>query len=195
MTHPLSHDAAPNRTHDTASYPTLYPRWAKLLHLGLAVFGIAAFATGELAGDGPGAWGYLLHAYLGLSLGAVILTRLVVGLGVRGPLGFRAWRPFSRAQLKAAGEDIRALFRGKLPDRDHHDGLAGVVQAAGLIIFCWMSLTGTLLFLLGDGAHLVEELHEVGESLIPLYLGLHVGAVLLHSLAGDPVWRRMFTSK
>ncbi|GAA5190667.1 cytochrome b/b6 domain-containing protein [Ferrimonas gelatinilytica] len=174
---------------------TPYPNWAKLLHLGLAVFGIAAYATGELAEGGPSAFGYLLHAYLGLSLGAVMLTRFFVGLGTRNPLAFRTWRPLSRAQRQRTAEDIRTLFRGKLPERDHHNGLAGVVQAAGLILFFWMSLTGTALFLLGDSAPFVGELHEVGESLIPLYLGLHVGAVVLHALAGDPVWKRMFSSR
>lgn len=28
--------------------------------------------------------------------------------------------------------------------------------------------------------------------LIPIYLGIHVGAVLLHALAGDHRWRRTF---
>jgi hypothetical protein len=66
-----------------------------------------------------------------------------------------------------------------------------------LIIFCWMGLTGTGLFLLGDGQEvrlfeILEELHEIGESLIPLYLVLHVGSVLVHSMAGKPIWQRMW---
>jgi cytochrome b561 len=39
---------------------------------------------------------------------------------------------------------------------------------------------------------IIEELHEVGEALIPLYLALHVGSVLVHSLAGRPIWQRMW---
>ncbi len=60
-------------THDF-SYSTA----ARLIHLGLAVFGIAAFLTGELAEDG-GRSGYLIHAYLGLSLAAVMLLRMGTG--------------------------------------------------------------------------------------------------------------------
>ena len=39
----------------------------------------------------------------------------------------------------------------------------------------------------------VEELHETGESMIPLYLFLHVGAVILHTISGNSVWKRMFS--
>ena len=79
-----------------------------------------------------------------------------------------------------------------------HEGLAGLTQAFGIAIFGWMGATGTGLFLLGGGPEgelfeVVEEIHEVGETLIPLYLALHVGSVLMHSLAGNPIWRRMWT--
>ena len=41
---------------------TAYPWQGRLIHLGLAGFGIAAWLTGELAEEG-GRSGYLLHAY------------------------------------------------------------------------------------------------------------------------------------
>jgi cytochrome b561 len=87
-----------------------------------------------------------------------------------------------------------------VPERDRHQGLAGLTQAFGLLVFLWMSLTGTTLFMLGSGVNsdvfeFVEEIHEVGESLIPLYLALHVGAVLLHTLCGKPIWKKMFNFK
>jgi hypothetical protein len=79
-----------------------------------------------------------------------------------------------------------------------HEGLAGLTQAFGITVFAWMGATGTGLFLLGGGPEseffeVMEEIHEVGEALIPFYLALHVGSVLLHSLAGNPLWRRMWT--
>lgn len=46
-----------------------------------------------------------------------------------------------------------------------------------------------------DIFEVVEEIHEVGESLIPLFLALHVGAVLLHTLCGKAIWKRMFNFK
>lgn len=81
-----------------------------------------------------------------------------------------------------------------------HEGIAGLVQAVGLLAFGWMAITGTGLFIFGgelesDLIELVEELHEIGEGIIPLYLALHVGAVLAHSIAGKPVWKRMWAFK
>jgi len=74
------------------------------------------------------------------------------------------------------------------------------VQAFGLLVFGWMAITGSGLFIFGgepetDLIELVEELHEIGESIIPLYLALHVGAVFAHSVVGKPVWQRMWFLK
>lgn len=175
-----------------------YPGYAKIIHLGIAVFGISAFLTGEIAEDGSDTWGYLLHAYLGLSLAAFMLARLSAGLGASTALSFSGWSPFSRQQWSMALEDFRALLTLSIPERDRHQGLAGITQAFGLIIFSWMAISGSALFVLGGGKEsevfeIIEELHEVGESLIPLYLALHIGAVILHSISGKPVWKKMFS--
>jgi cytochrome b len=175
-----------------------YPLYAKILHSGMAGFGILAFLTGEFAEDGSGSLGYLLHAYLGLSLAAFVLLRLLRGLVGPGPLRFTDWSPISRQQWDKALQDIQDLLRFRIPERGMHEGLAGLTQAIGIAIFGWMGATGTGLFLLGGGPEsmlfeLVEEVHEVGEALIPLYLALHVGSVLMHTLAGNPIWRRMWT--
>jgi cytochrome b561 len=169
------------------------------LHLGLAVFGIGAFLSGELAEHDQGT-GYWLHAYLGLSLSALIAGRIVLGFTTNTPLSFKGWSPFSRRQWQLALEDFRALLSLKVPHRERHQGLAGLTQALGLMLFAWMGLSGSGLFVLGREAEyllfkIIEELHEVGESLIPLYLALHIGAVVLHSLAGKPVWPHMFRFK
>jgi len=174
-----------------------YPIYAKIIHLGIAVFGITAFLTGELAENGGASQGYLLHAYLGLSLAAFMLMRIFIGLTPFEALSFKGWSPFSRLQWRLALEDFRTLLRLGVPERDRHQGLAGLTQAFGLIIFAWMALTGTGLFMLGGGPEsetfeFIEEVHEVGESLIPLYLALHVGAVILHTLSGNPIWKKMF---
>ncbi len=175
-----------------------YPLYAKILHFGMAGFGIAAFLTGELAEDGFNSLGYLLHAYLGLSLATFVLLRVLRGLIGSGPLRFSDWSPISRHQWELALQDIGSLLRFRVPERGMHEGLAGLTQAFGIAIFAWMGATGTGLFLLGGGPEsglfeVVEEAHEVGEALIPLYLALHVGSVLLHSLAGRPIWQKMWT--
>jgi hypothetical protein len=41
----------------------------------------------------------------------------------------------------------------------------------------------------------VKEAHEVGTALIPVYLGLHVRAVIAHSLTGHQVWKELFFLK
>lgn len=174
-----------------------YSLAGKLIHLGLAGFGIAAFFTAELAEEGSQSFGYLLHAYLGLSLAAVMLIRLGAGLGRGESLGFRHWSILRLAQWRMVAEDLRDLVRFRIPDRARHQGLAGLVQALGLLIFAWMAITGSGLYFLGGGAEsalyeFMEEAHELGEGLIPAYLILHVGAVVLHTLIGQPVWQRMF---
>lgn len=171
-------------------------RRAQLLHWGLALFGIAAWLTGENADDGFNSNGFLLHLYLGLAVLAFILTRFGAGLLTRGKLSFKGWTYFNRQQWRMAAQDIGQLIRFKLPHRDMHQGIAGLVQFSGLLLFLWMALSGTAIFLLQNSAgsavfEAVEEGHEVGEALIPLFLILHVGAVIVHTLSGDPVWKSM----
>lgn len=178
----------------------IYSTYTKILHMGLAVFGIAAYLTGESAEHGTLSSGYLLHAYLGLSLAAFIFVRIISGFIGPLTLRFSDWSPFSRRQWRLATEDIGILLRLKIPKRSMHEGLAGLVQAFGLAIFCWMGATGCILFLMGSAPEsnlfeLVEEAHELGESAIPLFLALHIGAVILHLLAREPVWKRMWITR
>jgi cytochrome b561 len=181
-----------------ASRDYIYPLYARALHFGMAAFGIAAFLTAEGAENGGNSSAYLLHAYLGLSLTTFVLLRLVRGVVGSGPLRFSGWSPFSRRQWMLAFQDVRSLLKLRVPERGMHEGLAGLTQAFGLVIFAWMGVTGTGMFLLSGSAErgiieVLEEAHEVGEALIPLYLALHVGSVVVHSLAGRPIWRRMWT--
>ena len=55
------------------------PHWIKWTHLGLAVFGVTAYFTAELAEYSDG-FGYYLHAYLGLTLLVFLLSRIVYGV-------------------------------------------------------------------------------------------------------------------
>lgn len=175
-----------------------YPWYGKLLHLGMAGFGITAYLTGELAEGGANSTGYWLHAYLGLSLACFVLMRIIRGVVGPGPLRFSGWSPFSRRQWILAAQDLGSLIRFRIPERGMHEGLAGLTQALGILIFALMGATGTVLLLPSGGAEsglfeAMEEIHEAGEALIPAYLVLHAGAALLHLLAGHPNWRRMWT--
>ncbi len=177
-----------------------YPTYAKLIHLGLAVFGITAYLTSEFADNDVTSTGYLLHSYLGLSVAVIIALRLLIGSAPSGALSFKSWSLFSTQQWQLEFEDFRTLLSCKVPERGKHQGLSGITQAFGLFIFTLMSITGTALFMLGTGGEneafeFIEEIHEVGETLIPLYLCLHVGAVVLHVVCGKPIWKKMFKFK
>ncbi|MDH5533965.1 MAG: cytochrome b/b6 domain-containing protein [Betaproteobacteria bacterium] len=170
---------------------------SRLIHLALAVGGIGAVATGELAEDAG--FGASLHTWLGITLAAALALRIL--WGVIGPLHarFSYWVPYSTARLKLAGEDLLGLLALKLPRRPAHQGLAGLVQSFGLAVFAWMALTGLPLYFFGAPGEdeggvigVLEELHEAGEGLAWAYLALHVGAVVVHSLAGHDEWQDMF---
>lgn len=173
----------------------------RLIHLGLALLGIAAWISGLFAGDYKriGHPGFSIHQWFGISLSFLVFFRVWMGFYGSKEALFREWVPFTLERLRWVMEDLVKLLRLKLPDRPAHGGLAGVVQIFGLAVFAWMAATGMLMFIFlqpGHKArglmHLLKELHEAGLWLIPIFLGIHVGAVTLHALTGNPVWRRAF---
>jgi cytochrome b len=178
-----------------------YDLATRLIHLGLALLGIAALVSGQFAGDyrrvpHPG---FDIHAWIGLGMAGAVAARVLWGLF--GPAEWRLsqlW-PGSRSRLRMIEEDLRRMAKLELPMHEGHAGIAGLVQAIGLLAFAWMAVTGVILNLyLEPGSRAsgwvraVKELHEGGQAVVIGYLVLHVGAVLAHSLAGTPVWRRMF---
>jgi len=174
-----------------------YSLMAKMIHMGIAVFGIAAYLTAEGAEHSDAGLGYLLHAYLGMTLAFFILLRIGRGYIGSADMRFVNWSPFSRRQLAMALEDIKGIIRFNIPERGMHQGIAGLVQAFGLIIFAWMGASGSVMFFIDETTNkflfeIFEELHEVGEGLIPLFLLLHVGAVIVHSATGKQNWKRMW---
>ncbi len=171
--------------------------WSRLIHLVLALSGVAAVATGDFADDSR--LGFGIHAWIGIAFALAIGLRVLWGLLGPREMRFSTWVPHNRAQMQPALDDVLGLLRLRLPQRPLHGGIAGVIQALGLAVFAWMAVTGVLLFFLVEPgvraaglAEVVEELHEAGEGLVYAYLGLHVGAVVLHALAGDSSWRTMF---
>jgi len=173
---------------------------AKLIHMGLAVFGILAYLTAEGAEHSDGGIGYQLHAYLGLTLMTFVVLRITSGYTGTAKMRFSSWSPFSKQQWMQSIDDVKNLIRFRIPERGMHEGIAGLVQAFGLIIFAWMGATGTALYFLNESTNgtlyeIFEETHEVGESLIPLFLLLHVGAVIIHTLTGEPNWKRIWHIK
>jgi cytochrome b len=174
---------------------------SRLIHLGLAVLGIAALVSGLFAGDYKrmAHLGFSCHRWLGISLSLLVFYRVWLGFYGRQETLFREWVPYTPERLRWVMEDLVGLLRLKLPDRPTHGGLAGVVQTFGLAVFSWMAATGTLMFFFLEPGHkargpmhLVKELHEACLWLMVIFLAIHVAAVILHALAGDQSWRRAF---
>lgn len=173
----------------------------RVWHLAMVVICLAAWLTGFLADDYKHLKhaGYILHGTIGMALSFVLC--LYLGYGMVGPrqLRFSQWFPFTGERLRQTGRDLAGLARFKLPEHKRHQGLAGLVQFCGILIFFWLAATGALMyFFVEPGSkmqgvlHAVKEAHEVGGVLIPLYLAVHGGAVIAHSLTGDQVWKEMF---
>jgi len=192
------------RDNDKTSTDAPLGAFVILVHLGLLIAGMTAWLSGDMADDYKrlAHSGFTLHSWVGMGAAFFIFLRLV--WGVFGPqnVRFTRWVPFTRERLALVGEDIRGLLRFQMPERPTHEGLSGLVQTFGLLIFLFMALSGGFLFFsLEPGqkatglAHAVKELHEAGELLVPLFLFTHVGAVTLHALAGRHLWRRMILLK
>lgn len=177
-----------------------YDAATRLIHLALLLFGIAALVSGQFAGDYRRELhtGFDIHRWLGLGMALAVAVRLAWGFLGPTEVRFASWLPVTRARLAVVGQDIAALARLRLPVHVGHEGLSGLVQAIGLAAFAWMAVTGAILFAwLEPGtraagwARAIKELHEGGQVVALAYIAVHAGAVLVHSLADDPVWRRM----
>ena len=174
---------------------SIFPIWIQWIHLGLAFFGVTAYLTGELA-EHSNSYGYLLHAYLGLILLLFLINRFLYGFFGQHVYRFSNWFPYQFSYFDSIKEDLRCFAMLKLPKRKDHRGLAGLVQAFGLVIFSWMAVTGTIMFIIDvNDDSFISELHEVGEGLIPLFLGLHLGAVALHIISGHNLLSKIFPMK
>lgn len=192
----MAHEARHAAIKDPAAYDTT----TRLIHLLLAAVGVAALVSGQFAGDyrRPEHAGFDIHRWVGIAMTFALGLRFVWGLAGPSEVRFSSWFPVTRARLMAVREDLAALARLRIPERAGHGGLAGLVQAIGLLAFAWMAVSGAILFAyLETGARAtgwaraVKELHEGAQPVVLAYIGLHVGAVIAHSFAGDPVWRRM----
>lgn len=177
-----------------------YDLGTRLIHALLAVCAIAALISGQFAGDYRRADhpGFDVHRWLGVAMAVALLLR--IGWGLAGPAAarFSRWLPVTRARLSLVRGDLAGMLRLRLPAREGHEGISGLVQAIGLATFLWLAASGALLFIgLEPGTRAtgwiraVKELHEAAEPVAIAYLALHVGAVVAHSVAGHPVWQRI----
>lgn len=176
----------------------------RLFHFGMMVFAVSAWLTGDWADDYKKVeyLGFTIHKWLGIGLTLPLAMRLLYGAIGPKALRFSSWVPWTAVRLKHFGQGLFHLVTLTAPKRPAHLAVAGMVQSLGLALFSWMATTGTIMFyFLEPGRksrglmHLVKEMHEVGESLIPVYLTIHIGAVAIHALYGRHIWRKMLFLK
>ncbi|HEX7382185.1 MAG TPA: cytochrome b/b6 domain-containing protein [Nevskiaceae bacterium] len=185
--------------------PAPLDRTTRLLHLGLAVFGIWAWLVGAgVIGAGardynhPDHSWYLQHRWVGLVFTAFLLARILWGIAGPSNARFSRWMPWTASRFRFVIEDLRLLIHFRLPERPVHVGLSGFVEGLGLLAFLWLALSGvsnaitiTPGVTLTGWPHVVKHWHQIGVYLVPAYLVLHVGATILHSLAGRQIWKKM----
>ncbi|WP_417910278.1 cytochrome b/b6 domain-containing protein [Candidatus Electronema sp. PJ] len=170
-------------------------------HLAMIALVLMAVLTGDRADDYKQIEhaGFLLHGTIGVTVFVALCFYFLYSF--LGPQGSRltTWFPLTLNRLKQTGKDLAVLSRFKLPEHKRRQGLAGLVEFFGLMAFSWLAVTGTLMFFFMERGvkaqgimHAVKEAHEIGTVLIPVYLVIHVGAVIAHSVTGHQVWKEMF---
>ena len=173
----------------------------RVLHVGLVVFGTWAWWIGEDAHDyhKPDHSGYMLHMYVGLAFAAFLALRLLWGFVGPKELRFSSWFPWNRKRFAYVKDDLRTLMRFRMPVPVTHRGLNAMVQSLGIVLFTWQGASGTLMSMFivpgqkSEGwLDVMQDIHHEGGGIwIPTYLGLHVGAAVLHSLTGHQIWKKM----
>lgn len=184
----------------TENHPVELDKVTRILHLGLAAFGVWAWWIGEDAGDYKSMdhfW-YSQHMWVGTIFTIFLILRILWGIFGPASARFSNWVPWTKARFMPVVEDIKTLLHLRVPKRPSHVGLAGLVEALGLLAFLWLGLSGVALsFFIAPGSkligwpHALKELHEIGDVLVPTYLILHVGATLLHIITGKQIWKKM----
>ena len=172
----------------------------RVLHLGVAVLGTWAWWIGEDAGDyhKPLHPNFTLHEYVGLAFSAVLALRLLYGFFGPKALRFGAWMPYTRERFAAVRDDVRTLLRFRMPEPHVHRGLNAAVQGLGILLFTWQAISGTIMSIYivpGERAvgwlHELKEIHQWSSVWIPTYLGLHIGATVLHAFTKHHIWKKM----
>jgi len=173
----------------------------RFVHLFLVSLCLAGWGSAQFAGDYKYAehLGFDVHRWIGVGFAAALLLRVLYGLLGPHAVRFANWFPFSASNLKLAEQDIAQLSRLQVTERAPHEGIAGLVQGLGVIAFIAIASTGVAMALyLEPGSrasgwlHAVKQIHEAAQLLIPAYLLLHLGGVVLHALFGQDLWRSMF---
>ena len=177
-----------------------YSRITKLLHLGVAST-ISLQLLLSLVMEAPHAGrtrslmesiGYDLHEFVGLAALTFISLHWLVFLSGNAYKGLGHFFPwFSSQRRQSVWREAKALMHLQLGEVATQDQVAGALQGLGLLIGLMLAVSGGVIFwgMAADGSggpmiHLVKEFHGFWGPVMWGYLGIHLGATLLHRVLG-----------
>lgn len=137
-------------------------------------------------------FGYEAHEMAGMAVFVVLALHWIVfvsGHAYKGVEHFFPW--FSKTRMQTVLSDIRELLRLKVGDPEQEDYLSSAFQGLGLIVGSILAASGAVLVfgIAKNGAmsapvHALKEFHEFWGPIMWGYLGIHVGATVLHIAFG-----------
>jgi len=147
--------------------------------------------------------GFEMHEFLGLSIAALILLRIMLAMTSLPGANWRELAPWaSVAGRKQLGTEIKMQMadwkKGKLASLDDGETLARCVHGFILLAGVIMGATGTILFFgwsrtapQTEIIELIASTHEVVVGGLEALLGAHVLAVILHQRQGHNIIARI----
>ena len=155
-----------------------------ILHFCIALFTTINMLTGLFL---PTALWVLPHGISGSLLALTVLIHWIWSFCYQNKAMLHHQFPYTKELRKTIGEDLRNLFKFKIPVRGRPGGLPGMVEGFGLIAITIMSLSGPFLFgnylihtdHLSTNFYWLLNLHGFFANFVWIYWCGHVGMALL----------------
>lgn len=143
--------------------------FVRVWHLFALILCFVALASGDLADDYEKMkyFGFLVHGWAGLGFSFALCCYLVYGLAGPRQAWFFKRPPFNRKQFGQALTELKGLARLRLPDHRNKQGLVGLLQYIGILIFGWQALTGCILYLFIEPGHRISAMARPGRAPCP----------------------------
>ncbi|WP_455380261.1 cytochrome b/b6 domain-containing protein [Acidihalobacter prosperus] len=144
---------------------------------------------------------FLMHQIIGVTAACVIAAHWIWIVRYRKGWYLAQLFPWYPSGRRAVLSDLQGLLRGKLPESGPRVGLPSYIHGLGFLVMTGMGLTGVLNLLLRPsfkGMHgavlftAVSETHNLISYLAWAYWLGHVGIVVVHQIARQPVVSSMF---
>jgi len=147
--------------------------------------------------------GFEVHEFLGLTIAALILVRIMLAMTSLPGANWRELAPWaSAAGRKQLGDEIKTQMagwkQGKLAPPEDGEAVARCVHGLILLAGTVMGITGTILFFgwsttapQTDIIELVASTHEIVVGGLEALLGAHILAVVMHQRQGHNIIARI----